>query len=520
MILVTARQMQEMDNNTINTFGIPGLVLMESAGRGALEVLVDHFDPIEDFRVAIIAGRGNNGGDGFVIGRYLMEMGVGVSFFLLSGRDRVSGDARVNMELAEKLLAEHPDSEFIEVPDHKAVERYKPRILDHDLFVDAIFGTGLNSDVRGFFKDVIMALNLSGSPIFSVDIPSGINADTGQVCGVAVEADATATFAFAKAGHVLYPGNFHTGDLEIIDIGIPGHIARAEHPSIFLPGPEDIADFLPPRAFNSHKGTHGHLMVVAGSPGKTGAAALCANAAMRCGTGLVTLGAPKDTCPVLEPVVVEPMTLDLGQTGSGTLPANALEKITGHLADKQALALGPGLGTDRETRELVKALLAAAEIPMVIDADGLNCLADDPGILKSAKAPVILTPHPGEMARLTGKTSAEIQADRLETARSFAEQYHAILVLKGAQTLVCCPDRSCFICPTGNPGMASGGMGDVLTGIIAGFLAQGLPADTAAIVGTYVHGLCGDILARKTPVGFLASDMLATIPDALAELMS
>ncbi len=519
MILVTAEQMQKMDAKTINDFGIPGLVLMENAGRGALEVLVDTFDPIEDFAIAIVAGRGNNGGDGFVIGRYLMEMGVSVSFFLLSTRDRVTGDALVNMKLAEKLLAEHPDSEFIEVPDAKAFEQCEEMLLDHDLFVDAIFGTGLNSDVRGFFKDVIMALNLSGAPIFSVDIPSGINSDTGKVCGTAIEADATATFAFAKAGHVLYPGNFHTGDLEIIDIGIPGHIAKGENPNLILPEAEDIGRFLPPRDFDSHKGTYGHLMVVAGSPGKTGAAALCANAAMRSGAGLVTLGVPEGLTRILEPMVIEPMTMGLEQTTFGTLSSKTLDIILRQLNDKQALALGPGLGTDPETRDLIRNLVSKSEVPMVIDADGLNCLADDPAILTSAKAPIILTPHPGEMARLAGKTNAEVQADRLGIAREFSEKYKVILVLKGAQTLACCPDGTCFICPTGNPGMASGGMGDVLTGMIAAFLAQGLSAEAAAITGTFIHGLCGDILAEETPVGFLASDMVEAIPMALEELI-
>ncbi|MCG8634454.1 MAG: NAD(P)H-hydrate dehydratase [Desulfobacterales bacterium] len=520
MILVTAEQMQRMDAKTINDFGIPGLVLMENAGRGALDMLVDSFDPIEDHRVAIVAGRGNNGGDGFVIGRYLMEMGVSVSFFLLSARDRVTGDALVNMKLAETLLAEHPDSEFIEIPDAKAFERCREKLLDHDLFVDAIFGTGLNSDVRGFFRDVIMALNLSGAPVFSVDIPSGINSDTGQVCGTAVEADATATFAFAKAGHVLYPGNFHTGDLEIIDIGIPGHIAKAEKPDLILPEAEDIAWFLPPRPFNSHKGTNGHLLVVAGSPGKSGAAALCANSAARSGAGLVTLGVPEEMTRMIEPMVIEPMTVGLDQTGSGGLSSRAADRIFDQLKDKQAMALGPGLGTDPGTRDLVRNLVSGTGVPLVIDADGLNCLAGDPDILTSAKAPVILTPHPGEMARLAGITSAEVQADRLGVARAFSKKYNVILVLKGAQTLVCCPDNTCFICPTGNPGMASGGMGDVLTGMIAGFLAQGLPAEAAAVTGTFVHGLCGDILAEETPVGFLASDMVAAIPMALEELVS
>lgn len=519
MILVTTRQMQAMDGKTINEFGIPGLVLMENAGRGALEMLVERFDPIEDCRVAILAGRGNNGGDGFVVGRYLMEMGVSVSFVLLSRRERVSGDARTNMELAEKLLAEHPDAGFLEVPDADAFERQRERILNHDLFVDAIFGTGLNSDVRGVFKEVITALNASGQPVFSIDIPSGLDSDTGRVCGVAVKADATATFAFAKTGHILYPGNMYTGDLEIIDIGIPGHIASGEKPGIFMPETRDIASILPPRKFDSHKGTHGHVLILAGSPGKTGAAALSANAAMRCGAGLVTLGTPSGLLGGIEPMVVEPMAAGLAQTGSGALSVKALDTVCDLLKTRQALAVGPGLGTEPETRELVRQLVATSERPMVIDADGLNCLADNPGVLATAKAPVILTPHPGEMARLAGTTPAEVQSDRMNAGRSFALKYKVILVLKGAQTLVCCPNGDTFVCPTGNPGMASGGMGDVLTGIIAGFLAQGLSPDAAALAGTFVHGFCGDLLAGKTPVGFLASDLAAAIPSALAELL-
>ncbi len=250
MILVTAKQMQQMDHNTIKEFGIPGRVLMENAGRGALETLVEHFDPIEDKRVAVLAGRGNNGGDGFVIGRYLMEMGVAVRFFLLADPARISGDAQANMALVEKLLAEHPESEFLEVPDEEAFYRCRAKLLHHDLIVDAILGTGLNSDVRGYYRQVIETVNASGIPVFAVDIPSGLDSDTGRVCGVAIEAAATATFAFAKAGHVLYPGNLHTGDLEIIDIGIPGHIAMAETPDLFLPEDEDIAaPLLPPRLF-------------------------------------------------------------------------------------------------------------------------------------------------------------------------------------------------------------------------------------------------------------------------------
>ena len=271
---------------------------------------------------------------------------------------------------------------------------------------------------------------------------------------------------------------------------------------------------------NAHKGSFGHLLVLAGSPGKTGAAALCANAAMRTGAGLVTLGAPEKLMPVIEPMVIEPMTTALVQTTSGGLDAAALDDIIALLADKAALALGPGIGTDPGTQELIKGIMSIASVPMVIDADGLNCIANNPDIIRTAKAPVILTPHPGEMARLTGKTTAEIQQNRMETARNFAEKYKVILVLKGAQTLVACPDGAVFICPTGNPGMACGGMGDVLTGMIGAFLAQNLPPESAALAGVYVHGLCGDLLAQDHTFGFLASDMVANIPQALNTILS
>lgn len=520
MILVTAAQMQQIDHQTIHSFGIPGMVLMENAGRGAFDMLVRKFSPLENKRVAIVCGRGNNGGDGFVMGRYLMEKGIPTTLFLLSVSDKVTGDAKTNYLLARKLVEKSPGSELIEIPDPAALERHRSRFLDQDLFVDAIFGTGLNSQVRGLFKEIILLVNASGKPVFSVDIPSGLNADTGAVCGVAIKASATATFAFAKAGLLLYPGNLYTGDLEIMEIGIPGFIAQAQNPSLFLMENKEIAPLFTPRKFSSHKGSFGHLLVIAGSPGKTGAAALCANAAMRSGTGLVTLGVARSLNSCLESAVMEPMTLPLPETREGCLGDSSLARIQALLRDKQSLALGPGLGTDPETRSLVKHLVQETPLPLVLDADGLNCMADDLEILTSRQAPTILTPHPGEMARLTKKTVPEIQADRLGIASWFARKYQVILVLKGAQTLVCCPDGRTFVSPTGNPGMASGGMGDVLTGMIAGFVAQGLTAENAARAGVFIHGLCGDVLAEQTGgVGFLASDMVLAIPRALSHVM-
>ncbi|MBU0973425.1 MAG: NAD(P)H-hydrate dehydratase, partial [Proteobacteria bacterium] len=417
------------------------------------------------------------------------------------------------------LMPHRPGSALIAIPDGAGLARHKARLVHQDIFVDAIFGTGLNTDVRGLFKTVIDLLNGSGKPVLSIDIPSGLNADTGQVCGVAVNATATATFAFAKAGHIFYPGNLHTGDLEVIDIGIPGFIVKQEDPRLFLMEPKDIAPLFPPRNPQSHKGSFGHLLVIAGSPGKTGAAALCANAAMRSGTGLVTLGIARKLNPVIESLVIEPMTLPLPQTPDGFLSREALAPIQILLENKQAMALGPGLGTESSTKALVRDLVQQTQIPLVIDADGLNSLAGHLDILDSRKAPTVLTPHPGEMARLIGKKTAEIQADRLGIGTRFAREHKSVLVLKGAQTLVCCPDGKTFICPAGNPGMAAGGMGDVLTGMIAGFIAQGLPAEAAAMAGVFIHGLCGDFLAGKTRFGFPASDMIPIIPAILHGLL-
>ncbi len=516
MLLVTARQMQEMDRQAIESFGIPGLVLMENAGRGAFNFLLEKYKDISRQKVAILAGRGNNGGDGFVIARYLMEKGIAVTCFLLSSKDNVQGDAKINMDLAIKLCDRYEDSKIIEIPDADTFTNHKRRIVHHDIFIDAILGTGLNSNVRGFFKDVIDLINSSESPVFSIDIPSGLNSDTGWPLGVAVKADATATFAFAKAGHILYPGNTYTGALKIIDIGIPEFIAKEKNINFSQIEKKEIAALFTPRKFSSHKGSYGHLLVIAGSTGKTGALALCANAAMRCGAGLVSLGIAKSLNKIIEPMVIEPMTIPLTEKVKGYLSENCFDKIQILLKDKQALALGPGIGTAKGTIKLVHKLVAKSKVPLILDADALNCIAQNTEILKTKKVAAILTPHPGEMAKLCNITTAEIQNNRRKTASNFAKKYNCIMILKGAQTIVSFPDGQSRICPTGNPGMASGGMGDVLTGMIAGFCAQGFSSENASLAGVFIHGLCGDILAEDFgEFGFLASDMVKIIPKAI-----
>lgn len=516
MKLVTAQQMQTIDRQTIESFGIPGRVLMENAGRGAFDTFLDHFRNREFRSVCILAGRGNNGGDGFVVGRYLMERGITTTMVLLSSTDKVRGDAKANLTLAEKACRKTPCGSVTEIPDQKSFNRRKAELGSHDIFIDAILGTGLKSEVKGFFKSVIQWLNERKQPVFSIDIPSGLNADTGQVCGAAVKADATATFAFAKAGHILFPGNEHTGDLTVIDIGIPGFISDQEPLHLELLEESGIAGFFPDRPFTAHKGNFGHLMVIAGSKGKTGAAVLCSNAAARSGAGLVTLAVPQDNYPLPGTLFPEIMTTVVRGNREGAFDVKDLDNLLEEARTKTALAVGPGLGTRSATRKLVEELVLNSPVPMVMDADALNGIALDPKILAGARSPLILTPHPGEMARLTGSDTAAVQKDRMTVGQDFARYHGVTLVLKGAQTLICLPDGQTAISPSGNPGMASGGMGDVLTGMIGGFLAQELPPAAAAKAGVFIHGRCADHLSVQTGgFGFLASDIISIIPKTI-----
>ncbi|MGD8366512.1 MAG: NAD(P)H-hydrate dehydratase [Desulfobacterales bacterium] len=515
MYLTTAAEMREMDRRTIEAFGLPGRVLMENAGRGAVRFFLECFGDLQGKSVAVVAGRGNNGGDGFVMARYLHGEGVKVAVYLLSERGRVQGDALTNLDLLEPL-----GIPVAEIPDAEAFDSHRSAISHHHVFIDAILGTGLASDVSGYFKQVIDRINDTGRPIFSVDIPSGLDSDTGRICGTCIRAAATATFGFAKCGHRIQPGTEHTGRLCVVDIGIPLHIVSAVGPRQQLLTPQSVRGFLPHRPVDAHKGTTGHLLVVAGSPGKTGAAAMASLSAMRTGAGLVTLAVPKSLNPVLEPQVTEVMTSPLPETVDGTLDEKALDRILSLAADKRCLALGPGIGTGEETRRLVQQLVVRSPAPLVIDADGLNCLAEDTTMLGQARAPVVLTPHPGEMARLSGNSARQIQADRIGCARAFAQANGVFLVLKGAATVVAAPNGRCWVNPTGNPGMASGGMGDVLTGLIAGLITQGVSPLAASCAGVFLHGRAADALAEEIgPFGYLASDVMTEIPVQIREML-
>jgi NAD(P)H-hydrate epimerase len=511
MKLVTAAEMRELDRRAIEEVGIPSLVLMENAGRSTYQILRQEF-PSLNGPVAVVAGRGNNGGDGSVVARYLAQAGTPVAIFLVAARDQVQGDAKINLEVAARL-----GLEIIEVREEKDLNPLAHRLARAGLIIDALLGTGLNSEVKGLMRLVIDEINRLRPPVLAVDIPSGLCADTGQPLGAAVEAQVTVTYGWPKIGQILPPGRDYVGRLWQVDISIPPELAKDVPVELTAAG--EMRTLLPPRPFASNKGTFGHLVVLAGSEGKTGAAALTSEGALRAGAGLVTLGVPASLNDILEVKLTEAMTLPLPEAlGARALGLKALEPLQIFLERKTAAALGPGLGTHPETRELVRQLARSLPLPLVIDADGVNALAGEPELLQDAPGPRLITPHPGEMARLLGITPQEVQADRLGTARKAAARTKAVVVLKGAQTLVADPSGRVSVNSTGNPSLASGGTGDVLTGLIGGFLAQSLTPWDAARLGVYLHGLAADFFAaRYSPRGLIAGDLLMVFPEVINE---
>jgi len=513
MKLVTAAEMRELDRRAIEEIGIPSLVLMENAGRTTYQILRREF-PAPQGEVAVVAGRGNNGGDGCVVARYLAQAGIPVAVFLVGNRDQVRGDARVNLDILGRIGVE-----VIEIITEADLNPAVHRLARAGLIVDALLGTGLNSPVQGLLAGLIDRINHLRAPVLAVDIPTGLSADTGEILGAALKAEVTVTYGWPKLGQVLPPGRDYVGRLFRVDISIPPGLAR-EVP-VELAEARDLRALLPPRAAASHKGNFGHLLILAGSAGKTGAAAMSSEAALRAGAGLVTLGIPASLNDIMEVKLTEAMTLPLPETpGTRALGKGALTPILEFLDGKSALALGPGLGTHPETRELVARLVHDLPQPLVVDADGVNNVAADTACLKGAAGPRILTPHPGEMARLVGLTVPEVQARRLDLARETAARFNITLVLKGAQTLVAAPDGRISLNATGNPALASGGTGDVLTGLIGGFLAQGLAPWDAARLGVYLHGLAADhFVALHGPRGLIAGDLLRIFPDVLDEFI-
>ena len=507
--------MRALDRRATAELGIAGSTLMENAGRGAAaeiqSFLVARKRPLRGLAIVVVCGKGNNGGDGFVVARRLAGGGARVRVFLIGRALDVRGDAASKLaRLAAARLRP------VEVTDSEGIGGLKAALAAPGaLVVDALLGTGASGAPAGLVADAIARINESGLPVVALDLPSGVCADTGQAPGAVVGAALTTTFEGLKRGLLLPPGRDLAGEVRVVPIGLPAEETRRAA-SVFVLEPADIARHLPPRRRESHKGDFGHLLIVAGSVGKTGAAALAGRAAMRAGAGLVTIAAPRSQQPIVATLVAECMTEPLPETAAQTVGLAAKERLATLAAARGAVALGPGLGLDAETQALVRDLVRGVPAPMVIDADALTALAGHLESLARAAGPRCLTPHPGEMARMLGLSVGAVQADRIETARRFAGTHGAHVVLKGALSVISAPAGPTFLNPTGNPGMASGGTGDVLTGMVGALLARGQEPLGALCAATYLHGLAGDLAAReKGEEGLIAGDVVEAIPAAI-----
>ncbi|NTV15449.1 MAG: NAD(P)H-hydrate dehydratase [Desulfobulbaceae bacterium] len=515
MKLALAEEMRHLDQAAIAEYRIPGLVLMENAGRGTVDSIGNHFGLLADMSVVVVAGPGNNGGDGLVIARHILQRGGRPRVCLLIEPGKLTGDAAVNLEIINKL-----EIPLLVADNQDKVQSLRDYLLGCQLIVDAIFGIGLTRDVSGHYATAVDIINASSRQVISVDIPSGLHSDHGHAMGKCVRATLTATYGLAKPGHFLGLGPEATGTLEIIDISLPARAIQAANLGTELLTAAGVSPWLPRRHRTAHKGTFGHLMIVAGSSGKSGAALLCCRGALRSGAGLVSLAAPVTLADLVVSGLPEAMTIILPRSTNGHANIADLETISLELPGKTAMVIGPGLGTDPATGRLVAELYRQIQLPMVVDADGLNLLVAEGIDLRIAAGPRILTPHPGEMARLTGFSSGKIQADRLTTARDFATRQQVYLVLKGPGTVIAAPDGQLAINSSGNQLLAAGGSGDVLAGLIGSLLAQGLSPWQAAGLGVFGHGLAADNLrgAGKLTLGVLASEFADELSGVLSQL--
>lgn len=513
MRILTADQMRDADRRTIEEIGIPSLVLMENAGRQVVAAMESFFDDLGERRVAVICGKGNNGGDGFVVARTLAQRGIDVSVFVVGQIAEIKGDPRVNVEILGRL-----GLTVVEIDDESQWELHFSEISEHDLIVDALFGTGLKAALSGMYETVIGDINGSGLPVVSIDLPSGMSADTADLIGDCVEATITVTLGAPKLPLILPPAEGKAGDVVIADIGIPAGVFEAlEGPRVELLTRERIRALITPRASDVHKGDFGRVLIVAGSRGKTGAAVLAAQGALRSGAGLVTVAAPASVVPIVAAAAAEYMTESLADL-DGAVELAAVDQVLASAAD--VMAVGPGLGRGPHVGAFVRELFERSEMPLVLDADALNAFAGEPAALVGRDGrEVIITPHPGEMARLVGCSVDDVQADRVGMARDFAALHKVYVVLKGYRSLIATPDGKVFVNPTGSPGMATGGTGDVLAGMLAAWLAQLLDAEAACRLAVYLHGAAGELAeADHGEVSMTAGDLVDHIGDAVLEL--
>ena len=513
MKLVTAKEMKALDVQAQNDYAMPGILLMDNAAQAVAEAVHEALTALEGERVVIFCGGGNNGGDGLGAARWLQSYGVSVRAFVVGAAlDAVQGDAALELAMFTKAggrveaLSTEDDWVLAELAASKA-----------DVLVDALLGTGFHGELEGDVLRACELLNKSEKYILAVDIPTGVNADNGAVCEQAVRADHTVTMALVKTGLLLYPGREYCGDIELADISMPVKLVEDYQSNKYRLTDEIVRELLPLRKANAHKGDAGRVVICAGSPGYTGAAALASDAAVKAGAGLVSLYTPLSSRDVLAIKLTEVMVHGLLERMPGILGGGAASDVASSAEAADVLAIGPGLGTSESTQEAVRTILQKITTPVVIDADALTALAGHTEILAAMQAQKVLTPHPGEMARLTGLEIAEIEADRINVAKKYAEQWQAIVVLKGAPTVIGCPNGTVYVNSTGNSSLATGGSGDVLTGIIAGLAAQEISLQEAAICGVYLHGLAAELTGID--IGLAAGELAALLPQAREQVL-
>ena len=499
MKILNAEQMRNIDRRTIERFGVPSIVLMENAALAVVDAIFERY-PSSD-RIALICGTGANGGDGFAVARHLENRGVVPVIIVVGDRPLIRGDAPINLLVCERL-----GIPIYDIRTADDVETALAHAADADLLVDALFGTGLNRAPVELHADVIRAMAELRIPVLAIDLPSGANASSHEPFEPCVQAEVTVTFAAPKLCHVFEPASLYCGEVIVADISIPDVAIEDEAVTLALITPKDVQPHTAPRLAATHKGTFGHIGVIAGSPGRSGAAVMCARGAIRTGAGLVTVMTDPETAKLVHAGSIESMTY------SGT-------DLREFLRNKTAILIGPGLPDDEQEYVNARAIVRAIELPMIIDASGLNAFASRANELNPRGLPRILTPHPGELSRLLGTDTKSIQRDRIAAAREAAQATNCIVVLKGHQSLVAEPDGHVYVNPTGNPGMASGGMGDVLSGIIAALLARGVDAVDAACAGVYLHGLAGDLLQEEMgDTGLTAMDLADRVPAAIQRI--
>jgi len=511
MYVLKATEMAEIDRKTIEETGVPGVVLMENAARGVVSVV---FDRIKGKNALVVCGVGNNGGDGFAVARNLFNYGYNVDVVLLSSPEKLKGDAKVNFGILKNL-----EVNISVVERETDLTVLFEKLESADFIIDAIFGTGLTRPVEGFCASAIRFINEKSRFTVSIDIPSGLLAGEAFLPeGEFVKADITVTFAYPKIAHCLTPACKFCGEVFVVDISIPESKVKEILPPRRIIKVSDVFPAFPEREIDTHKYNYGYLAVIGGSCGKTGAVSMTAMASLRAGVGLVTAIVPRDLNPVYEVKLTEPMTVPIASAEKGYFNANSLDEVITVLKEGKftSVAIGPGLGWNRDTEVFVTELLKAIDKPFIVDADALNSISKNVDILKELGETPILTPHTGEFSRLTGLTADEIINNPVETAVNFASEYSVVLVLKGARTVIATPQGKVYVNIIGNPGMATAGTGDILSGIIGALRAKGLSAELSAVAGVFIHSVSGDVAAKTFGEDSLvASDLIKMLPEAL-----